>query len=241
MGKTGTQVISSIVPAVNVGTSASVAKQPAVTDAPAEPPPPPADRDAPHPWALNALAAWVALAAAGQMVHVASWPMYLIGVPVTHGAAVVVAFIRLALYAGLAWGLRQRQRTAWAGIVFELWRTFINLILLSAGRDLTLSGSIYPASWAQALLSAVLPLLVALNTGLKAGWSPGADLELYLSIAARVLSAVCVLAGLWLRRQAASFGVPTGEEWTALLREGLPIAFALSAAEAAAYFFGRGG
>lgn len=212
-----------------------------MTDAPAEPAPPPAAPESAHPWALNAVAAWVALAAAGQMVHVASWPMYLFGVPVTHGASVVVAFIRLALYAGLAWGLLQRQRTAWAGIVFELWRTFISLILLSAGRDLTLAGSIYPASWAQALLSAVLPLLVGLNTGLKAGWSPGAELELYLSIGARVLSAACVLAGLWLRRQAASFGVPAAAEWMTLLREGLPIAFALSATEAAAYFFGRGG
>jgi hypothetical protein len=162
--------------------------------------------------------------------------MYLVGVHVPSAAAMPVAFLRLGVYTGLAWGLLRRDRAAWAGVVLELVRSVAGFVLAIIARKWMMTSGLYPASWAQGLLSGALPLLVAANAALAAGWSPGPVVETWVTTGARLLAGLFTLACLWLRRRAAVFQVPDPLSFKTLVRSGFPPAGVLAAAEAIALY-----
>jgi hypothetical protein len=180
---------------------------------------------------LLLLQAWLILAALSQLIFVAHWPMYLFGTLIPRLPALGVALVRMGVYSGMAFGLGTRSRAAWAGTILELARTFILLAFLALQRDWVLTGLVYPASWAQGLLSAALPLAFVANVALARGWRPGSSLEMHLAAAVRLLGGLCGLGSLWLRRQGSAFHIPARDQWRTVLREGAPIFVVLTACE----------
>jgi hypothetical protein len=181
------------------------------------------------------------LAAFSQLFYLAHWPLYLGGRWIPFLPALAVAFLRMGVYTGLGLGLLRRDRTAWAGCVLEIGRTVLMFLLAVVFHGGSLMGALFPAWWAQGLLSAVLPLLLALLAALDWGWRPGSGLEVYLMFAVRILVAATVLGAMALRRRGEEFGVAPGGGWRILLGAGLPVVLVLTAAEAVAWLLaGRG-
>ena len=171
------------------------------------------------------------LAALAQLLHLGHWPLRLFGDPVVPLGAAVVALARLGVYAGLAYGLAGRAPAAWAGAFLELVRTFLLLVLLASTQGGMLHGLVYPAGWAQGLLSVGLLPIVGVNMGLNAGWRPGPGLEAWIFTGVQLLAAAAALAAMGLRRRAPLFGVEEKEETGVLLREGLPLVLPLALIE----------
>ena len=199
--------------------------------------PPPHDSES-EPWdlLLAALPFWVALAAAAQLVYVAHWPMLLLGTPVPRVAALGVAFVRMGVYAGLAAGLAAREPAAWAGVLLELARSFLLFAAHLALSGWTVPGAVYPAGWAQGLLSAALPFVVLVNAALAGGWRPGPGLAVRMSLLARILGGLAGISALALRRKARPFRIAKEERLRVLLRDGLPVPLLLTAAEGLAFY-----
>jgi hypothetical protein len=183
--------------------------------------------------------AWLCLAAAAQLVYLCHWPLYVFGSPIAWTGSIGVALVRMGVYTGLAWGLVQRERTAWAGTVLELGRSFLLFAVEMALQGWSLPGASYPAGWAQGLLSAGLPLVVAVNTGLAAGWRPGPGLDHRIEIAARVFGGLTGLSALWLRRESSLFPTGKPDSGRALFWKGAPLVLILTACELTAYFLAR--
>jgi len=202
---------------------------PADGDAPGAPPSP----------LLDALAGWLLLASFAHLMHLAGWPLYVFGTQLSLLGKLLVALARLGIYAGLAWGLLTRQRTAWAGTVVELARTFLCFVATARLQEATLNSATYPAGWAQCLLAGALPVVLLANAGLAAGWRPGSWLDFAVGVSARLLGPLTGLAALWLQRQGEAFAANGPADWKTLLRDGLPFALALSACEGAALLLAR--
>jgi hypothetical protein len=176
------------------------------------------------------------LAALGQVFYLAHWPLYVLDTWIPRPAAVGVALVRLGIYLGLAWGILHRERTAWAGTVLELARTFASFILLAFLQDRLLSGDLYPAKWLQGLLCGALPAVWLMNGLLAGGWRPRTAVDVASFI--RVLAATAGIGSLGLRRAHGEFGVPADRTWPALAR-GLPVVLVLSVVEGLALFLAR--
>ena len=159
--------------------------------------------------------AWLLLAALGQLVYLAQWPMQVWGFSVPALAAVIVALARLGVYTGLAWGLREGNPVARAAAIVELLRSFVLFVVLVRLWGLVLAGSVYPAGWCQGLFGGALPFLVVVNAAIASGWSPGAGIEIVTAWVAGGLAIGLYAAALLLRqeaRQAAAGGdAPTRE------------------------------
>lgn len=192
--------------------------------------------DAPY----RLLSLWLMAAALGQLCYLAGWPMYLGGMRVGELPAMAVAFVRLGLYSGLAWGIERRDAGAQAATVLELLRSFVLFALLARLRGDTLAGAIYPAGWVQGALGGVLPLLVVLNALLTAGWGPAVGLARNAHWLAGLAAAGAGITALWLQREplpgevAADGRPPRSPGWLPLLREGLPYTAVLTSVEIAA-------
>jgi hypothetical protein len=184
---------------------------------------------------------WFLLAAFSQFLYLAHWPLYLGGRWIPFFPALAVAFTRMGLYVGLGTGLLRRDRVAWAGSVLEIGRTVLLFLLAVLFHGGSLMGALFPAWWAQGLLSAVLPLQLVLLTAVDWGWRPGSALEVNILLGARLLVAATLLGALFLRRRGAEFGAGPNAGWRVLLGTGLPVAFVLTAVEVVAWLLaGRG-
>lgn len=184
---------------------------------------------------MGLLPGWFLLAALSQLLYLAHWPLYLGGRWIPFLPAVAVALVRMGFYTGLGLGLLRRERTAWAAGVLEIGRTVLLFLAAVALHEGSFTGAIFPAWWAQALLAAVLPLLLGILVALDGGWRPGSGLEVNVIIAARLLLAASVLSALTLRRRNAEFGVADRDRWRVLLGAGLPVALVLTGVEALAW------
>lgn len=200
-----------------------------------EPPGQPATRP------VGLLPIWFFLAALSQLLYLAHWPLYLGGRWIPFLPALAVAFTRMGLYAALGGGLLRRDRVAWAGSVLEIVRTVLLFLLAVIFHGGSLMGALFPAWWAQGLLSAVLPLQLGLLTAVDWGWRPGSGLEVNILLGARLLVAGSVLSALSLRRRGVDFGAGPNAGWRVLFGSGLPLVLVLTAVEAAAWLLaGRG-
>jgi hypothetical protein len=188
---------------------------------------------------LRLLPIWLCLAAAAQLIYLCHWPLYVFGSPISWTGSIFVALVRLAIYTGLAWGLVRRERTAWAGTVLELGRSFLLFAVEMALQGWSLPGASYPAGWAQGLLSAALPVVLAVSTALAAGWRPGPALDRQIEIAARIFGGLAGLSALWLRKDGTFFDGGKPDSGRALVLRGLPVVLVLAACEAAAYLLAR--
>lgn len=190
---------------------------------------------------MGLLPYWFLLAALSQLLYLAHWPLYLGGRWIPFLPALAVAFTRMGLYTGLGLGLLRRDRAAWAGSVLEIGRTVLLFLLAVLFHGGALMGALFPAWWAQGLLSAVLPLQLGLLAALDWGWRPGPGLEVNVMLAARLLLAASVLGALSLRRRGEEFGVAPGAGWRVLFGAGLPLVLVLTAVEAVAWLLaGKG-
>jgi hypothetical protein len=187
-----------------------------------------------HPGPLRALTVWLFVAAAAQLFYLTAWPMYIAGVQIDRYPAFGVALVRMALYTGLAQGLRLGQPIAWAGTFAELARSLVFFALHAFPGDRLLSGAMYPASWAQGLLSAGVPVMVLYNTVISFGWNPGPDAEMRIAFWARIFAVTGGAGALWLRRHFMLFGLTRSEHVSRLFRDGLPVLLVLTAVEGAA-------
>lgn len=178
---------------------------------------------------------WFLFAALSQLLYLVHWPLYLGGRWIPFLPATAVALVRMGLYTGLGLGLLRRDRTAWAASLLEIIRTVLLFLLAVAFHRGSLMGALFPAWWAQALLSAVLPVLLAFLVALDWGWRPGSALEANVMLAVRLLVAGSVLGALTLRRKSAEFGVVDRGRWRVVLGAGLPLVLLLSVVEAAAW------
>lgn len=178
---------------------------------------------------------WFLLAAFAQLLYLVHWPLYLGGRWLPLLPAVVVAFARMGLYTGVGLGLLRRDRTAWAAGVWEVARTVVLFLASVFFHGGSLMGALFPAWWAQGLLSAALPLLLVLLVAVDWGWRPGSGLEVNIMAAARILIAASVIGALSLRRRGEEFGVESRAGWRVLFGAGLPLVLVLSAVEAAAW------
>jgi hypothetical protein len=180
----------------------------------------------------HAVTVWLALAGLGQLAYLAHWPMFLWGVSIPYGLAVPVALLRLGVYCGLARGMSARRPAAWAGALAELTRTFLVFVLIAILRRGELPSALYPAVWAQGLLSAALPAIVLLNAALSSGWSPGGVLfETQVFLLARALAGGAALCAMGLRRVPGLFGVPENRWQTTAVRDGIPVMLLLIGGE----------
>ena len=187
-----------------------------------------------HAVLLRVLQVWLCLAVLGQLMYLAHWPMYVLGTAIPQPASLGVAFVRLGIYGGLAWGLLTGREEAWAGIVLEQFRTFLAFVAHSLLQNDMAMGSVYPAGWTQGLLSGALPFVAVLNVALGMGWRPGSRLNENVFALAQYGAVIAFLAGLWLRRQAFLFGVDKAVHQRVLLGRGLPIVLVISGVEALA-------
>ncbi len=181
---------------------------------------------------LGLLVGWLALAALGQLAFLAHWPLYVCWRQVPYEAAAAVGLVRLGVYAGLAWGVARRHPGGWAGAVAELLRTVL-LFLSLLVRD-PFTWGLYPAAWAQGLLSALLPLVVGLNTVLASGWELGTHVEEHLFLAGRLCVAGGLIGALSLRRSLDPFRIAPRDHVRVLCRSGLLWSGAVALAELAA-------
>lgn len=184
----------------------------------------------PPNFGLNLLAAWMFLAAFGQLAHVAGWPVSIAGRPVGDLGGTVVALTRMSVYFALAAGLLVRSREAWAGTVLEMARTFIYFLLSVGegghGRLLDL----YPAAWAQGVLSGAIPILWVTHLFLSNGWRPRAAVDVVTN-AVHIGAASMAVGAVWLRRQYPWFHVSRPAWLRVLILDGVPIVFILSMVE----------
>ena len=187
-----------------------------------------------YSFAVSCVAVWLALAAIGQLLYVGQWPVFVLGVRVPVLLGMGVAFARLGIYSGLAWGVLHRDPVAWAGTVMELARTFVVFVVHSMLRDGSMPAEIYPASWADGLLAGALPIVWGLNVLLSGGWRPGPTFETDVATAVRLIAALAGITAVWFRRRAPLFGVPKEAHWTTLVTRGLPVVAILSLVELAA-------
>ncbi len=203
----------------------------------------PAVEELPKPsLVIRSLPFWMGLAVLAQLFHLAYWPLTVLGVELPRGAAVAVALVRLGLYAGLGWGLLQRQPAAWAGAVLELARTFLLFAVLALLHRGTGRAPLYPADWAQALLGCGLPFLYAVRVALGAGWRPGPGLEPAVFTAVQLLAGFLAISAVSLQRERACFNVSDEQEGRVLLLQGVPFVLVLSAVELGALVLSaRGG
>ncbi|HTE20889.1 MAG TPA: hypothetical protein VK689_21195 [Armatimonadota bacterium] len=185
---------------------------------------------------VSVLAAWLFLAAFAQIIYLMYWPMYVLGTPLPRGAALVVAFLRLGVYAGLAWGLARRESAAWAGTVFELARTVLLFLGLYFLRGRMIQADFFPASWVQGVLSAALPVVALFSGAVAGGWHPGTRVDVQIAAGVAMFGGACAISGLWLREQWPAFGVRAEDAMKTLWMRGLPPAALLTVAEGAALF-----
>lgn len=176
-------------------------------------------------WLLACLQGWLLLAALGQLVYLAGWPLYVLEVHLPEVWAWPVAIVRLGFYTALAQGIAQGSRAAWAGTLLELVRAFLFFAAAALLREGSQYGALYPAGWAQGVLGGALPMVVGVDTALALGWSPHREWLRQVRVAPNALAALAGFAALWLRRQEGAFsGAPAGGHpaWSTILIEGLP-------------------
>jgi hypothetical protein len=174
------------------------------------------------PRATLLLTAWLLLTAAAQLLFLSNWPMYVVGppearlerlpllviLPVAPLPAVLVALVRMGVYAGLAWGILLREPVAWAAVRWEFGRSFLLFIAVLINQGWMLHGALFPAAWAQGLLVGALPALLATNAALATGWRPGPAAERNAALGARLLTAGSVFLFFWMARQPRPVGPP---------------------------------
>lgn len=188
---------------------------------------------------LPLLQGWVFFAALGQLMCLAGWPIRVMGEALGWREGAVLSLVRLSVYGALALGLSRREPVAWAAVCLELARSTAQFWVTLSAADGDIVGSFYPAGWAQALMSAVLPVLGAVSVALARGWTPGIRLEALASTAAYMLAGVSLLLAVRLYRHAAEFGILTRARVGTLVRSGLPLVLFLLACEQVALHLSR--
>lgn len=177
------------------------------------------------------LQGWVLFAAVGQLMCLAGWPIRIVGEAPGWREGVLLSLVRLSVYGALAIGLSRREPLAWAGVCLELARGTAQFWLTISGADGDIVGSFYPAGWAQALMSAILPVLGGVSVALANGWTPGIRLEALASTAAYMTAGVSLLLAVRLYKHAGEFAIPPSARAVVLLRSGLPLVLFLLACE----------
>lgn len=186
--------------------------------------------------AAEFLAFWLALAALSQLAYLAHWPLFVFGMAVPFTLTVAVALVRMAVYLGLAEGLKRRDPAAWGGAMLELIRTVLVFALVARVQGWTVVVTVYPGGWTIGALAGALPVLLGLNSALSAGWRPGPGLERDTATAVQVLLVMLVWAAMALRREAPAFGIAPERQASMIFWRGLPFVALLSAAEGLAYW-----
>jgi len=174
-------------------------------------------------------------AAIAQVVYLARWPLDLWTAPISFGLAAGVSVARAGVYTALAWGLRTGEPGVRSLAAIEFARSVLLFVLVFVIGQGGVGSALYPAPWCQGVLSAGLPLLVAINVALNRGWQPGAiasSQALVLAIALAV-GAAMLADSLWgeeARRREAD-GRTRG--YVRSVITGLPMLFGMSVLEGA--------
>lgn len=188
---------------------------------------------------LPLLQGWVFLAVLGQLMCLAGWPIRVTGAALSWPEGAALSLLRMSVYCALALGLSRREPVAWAGVCLELARGTAQFCFTLGTTQGDLVGSFYPAGWAQALMSAVLPVLGAVSIALANGWTPGIRLEAMATSSAYLLAGVSLLSAVRLYHHAGEFEVTAKTRVAVLLRSGLPVVLFLFACERVAVVLSR--
>lgn len=176
---------------------------------------------------------WLLMAALSQMAYLARWPLHVAGFTVGFGLALGIAITRAGLYLGLAWGLRNYPDSVRPLIGMEFARSVLLFALVFMLRDGASGDILYPAPWCQGVLSAALPLLIAVNSALAQGWRIGSVAHGQILLVAVGLSVAAAMLADSLWQQAAAARRRRGERggYLRVAAAGLPVLIGMTAIE----------